>query len=217
MRLILFGEPGAGKGTLSTMLSHRLGIKHISTGNYFRSEMARGTELGKLAASYINKGHFVPDNITISIVKKIFEDSHDGNHGFVLDGFPRTVPQAEALDKMLYDHHWKLDGIVRINVNRDELINRLTSRRVCRSCATVYNLVNYPPKKSGVCDKCGGELYQREDDEEDKVKIRLGVYDKQTQPILDYYQKKGVLETIETTGDNAEQSYAKLMRALGKE
>jgi len=214
MRLILFGEPGAGKGTLSTMLGHRLGVKHISTGDYFRSEISKGTELGTLAASFINKGLLVPDDVTINIVKKIFEENTV--HGFVLDGFPRTVPQAEALDKMLYEHGWKLDGIVRINVEREELISRLTCRRVCRSCGTVYNLVNYPPKTHGVCDKCGGQLYQREDDDEDKVKIRLGVYDTQTTPLLDYYKKKGVLKTIDTTGDNAEQSYAKLMRALGK-
>ncbi|MEK6924195.1 MAG: adenylate kinase [Candidatus Micrarchaeota archaeon] len=215
MRLILFGEPGSGKGTLSAMLSHRLGINHISTGNLFRSEIARGTELGREVGSLITEGRLVPDAIVISVVRGLFE-STDFHKGFVLDGFPRTLEQARDLDELLHAHSWTLDGIVFLKAERDELVRRLSSRRVCRSCAAVFNTITYPTRQEGVCDKCGGGLYQREDDAADAVKVRLGVYEKQTAPMIDYYSRKGLLKLIDTTGDDAEKSYAKLMMALGK-
>lgn len=215
MRLILFGEPGAGKGTLSAMLQHRLGINHVSTGDIFRREIAKGTDLGKLVASYINHGQLVPDNIVLDVVSKLFKDA-EFKDGFVLDGFPRTVEQARALDELMQEKGWSIDGMVRIKVDPEELIQRLSSRRICKQCGAVYNLINYPPKAKGVCDKCGEQLYQREDDYEDQVKIRLHVYDTQTTPVLDYLRNHKELVEIETTGEDAETSYAKMFMALGK-
>jgi len=214
MRLILFGEPGAGKGTLSAMLQHRVGVKHVSTGDIFRHEISRGTDLGKLASGYLSKGHLVPDDVVLKIVAELFQDAEFAK-GFVLDGFPRTVAQAKALDLLLMEKGWTIDGIIRIKVDSEELARRLSSRRVCRSCGAIYNLVNFPPKVKGVCDKCGGQLYQREDDYEDAVKIRLHVYDTQTAPVLDYFKGHKKLVEIDTTGDDAESSYVKLFTALG--
>lgn len=213
LKLILFGEPGAGKGTLAEMLRHRKGIPHISTGDMFRREMRLGTPLGKTAERFMNQGHLVPDPIVLDVVSELFK-SKEFENGFALDGFPRTVPQSKAFDSLLREMNWELDGIVKIEVDKDELVRRLSARRICRECTAIYNLETYPPREDGRCKKCGGEVYQREDDREEVVRTRLKVYEEQIAPVIDYYKRRGVLKLIDTTGMSADESYEALMKAL---
>jgi adenylate kinase len=195
MNIVLMGLPGAGKGTQADKIVEKYAIPHISTGDMFRAAIKGGTELGLKAKSFMDDGALVPDEVTIGIVRERLSKS-DCDNGFLLDGFPRTVPQAAALDALLLDLNKNVEYVLNIQVEQEELIKRLTGRRICKECGTAYHLVFNPPQKDGVCDKDGGELYQRADDNPETVTNRLEVNMKQTQPLLDYYGDKGVLTNI---------------------
>jgi adenylate kinase len=200
VNIVLMGLPGAGKGTQAEKIVEKYGIPHISTGDMFRAAMKEETELGLKAKSFMDKGELVPDEVTIGIVRERLsrEDCHKG---FLLDGFPRTVAQADALESMLADLGKKIDYVINIQVDKEVLMERLTGRRICKNCGATYHLVFNPPSKEGVCDRCGGELYQREDDNAETVQNRLDVNIKQTQPLLDFYQDKGYLVNIDGQRD----------------
>ena len=189
--IILMGPPGAGKGTLAKLLI-QLGMTHISTGDMFREEISNGTELGKLAASYINDGHLVPDEVTIKMLKNRLAKP-DCENGFLLDGFPRTIPQAEALEVMSKEINRPIETVISLKCDEQELVKRISGRRVCKVCGTPYHIINMKPKVDGICDKCGGELYQRKDDNEEALKVRLQHYTADTAPLLDFYQSRGLL------------------------
>ncbi|GIN87827.1 adenylate kinase [Heyndrickxia sporothermodurans] len=200
MNLVLMGLPGAGKGTQAERIVDKYAIPHISTGDMFRAAMKEGTELGLQAKSFIDKGELVPDEVTIGIVRERLSKD-DCQKGFLLDGFPRTVPQAEALETILRDLNKKIDYCININVDKEILMGRLTGRRICKNCGATYHLVFNPPSEAGVCDRCGGELYQRADDNEETVQNRLDVNIKQTKPLLDFYAGLGYLQTIDGEQD----------------
>ena len=186
------GPPGAGKGTLAKQLKSKFSLVHISTGDMFREAIKEGTELGKLANSYIKDGHLVPDDVTIGIVKERLS-KQDCENGFLLDGFPRTLPQAEALKEISSEINRPIEVVVNLECDEEELIRRISGRRVCRVCGAPYHVENMKPKVEGVCDKCGGELYQRNDDNPEALKVRLQHYVAQTKPLLDYYENLGLL------------------------
>ncbi|MCX7711259.1 MAG: adenylate kinase [Clostridia bacterium] len=214
MRLILLGAPGSGKGTQATMLQEKLSIPHISTGDIFRSNIKSGTELGKLAKSYIDKGQLVPDSVTIDIVKdRLLQD--DCKNGFILDGFPRTIPQAEYLEDALKNMGIALDVALNIHVEDSEIIKRMSGRRVCPGCGMTYHLIYNPPKENGVCDGCKSGVIQREDDKEETVLSRLKVYHQQTEPLIEFYKAKGKLVTVEGQ-DKVEDTSKEVLKALGK-
>jgi len=196
MQIVLFGPPGAGKGTQAKFISEKFNVPHISTGDILRENVREGTSLGKKAKEFMDKGALVPDELLIDIIKDRLQKP-DTRKGFLLDGFPRTIAQAEALDPILDDINKKLDAVVDVDVSANELIRRLSGRRTCRSCGATYQITSNPPKVEGVCDQCGGELYQRADDTEAAIKHRIEVYQKQTQPLIDYYRKKGLLADID--------------------
>ncbi|OCA81001.1 adenylate kinase [Bacillus sp. FJAT-27225] len=196
MNLVLMGLPGAGKGTQAEKIVERYNIPHISTGDMFRAAMKEGTELGLKAKAYMDEGALVPDEVTIGIVRERLSKD-DCNNGFLLDGFPRTVPQAEALEGILSELSKKIDYVLNIVVDKSILMERLTGRRICKSCGATYHLVFNPPKKEGVCDRCGGELYQRADDNAETVQNRLNVNLAQSKPLLDFYSEKGYLRNID--------------------
>ncbi|MDQ0228315.1 adenylate kinase [Bacillus sp. 7586-K] len=195
MNLVLMGLPGAGKGTQAERIVEKYDIPHISTGDMFRAAMKEETELGLQAKSFIDKGELVPDEVTIGIVRERL-GKNDCQKGFLLDGFPRTVAQAEALEGILAELNKQIDYVINIDVNKDILMERLTGRRICKSCGATYHLVFNPPANEGKCDKCGGELYQRADDNEETVANRLEVNLKQTEPLLNFYNEKGYLRNI---------------------
>ncbi|AGK60729.1 Adenylate kinase [Archaeoglobus sulfaticallidus PM70-1] len=198
MNLILLGAPGAGKGTQAERIVAKYGIPQISTGDMLREAVAKGTELGKKAKEYMDRGELVPDEVVIGIVKERIAQP-DCEKGFILDGFPRTINQAEALDKMLEEMGKKIDAVINVSVPEDEIIKRIVNRRTCKNCKAVYHLIYNPPKEEGKCDKCGGELYQRDDDKEETVKERLKVYKSQTEPLIEYYSKKGLVYNVDGT------------------
>lgn len=200
MNIVLMGLPGAGKGTQAEQIIEKYEIPHISTGDMFRAAIKDGTELGLEAKSFMDQGNLVPDEVTIGIVRERLSKD-DCQNGFLLDGFPRTVAQADALDSLLTDLGKKLDYVLNIKVEQEELMKRLTGRWICRTCGATYHTIFNPPAVEGVCDKDGGELYQREDDKPETVKKRLDVNMKQTQPLLDYYGQKGVLKDIDGQQD----------------
>jgi len=195
LKLMIMGPPGAGKGTQAERLVKDLDITHISTGDMFRAAIKEGTEMGNKAKEYMDKGQLVPDEVVVGMVKDRLSQP-DCAKGFLLDGFPRTLPQADALSNTLASMGIKLDGVINIEVPRERLMARLTGRRVCKACGASFHVLFNVPQKNGVCDSCGGELYQRSDDNEETVSNRLDVYEAQTQPLIDYYQKKGVLINI---------------------
>jgi len=210
LKLVLLGPPGSGKGTYAQRIGPKLGIPHISTGDMFRENIKNKTELGKKAKEYIDKGELVPDEITIEMLKQRLEQD-DAKNGFILDGFPRTTTQAEALDKIT-----KIDAVINLVVPDEVVIARLSSRRQCKKCGKIYNVLFLKPKKEGVCDVCGGELYQREDDKPEVIKERLKVYTKNTAPLIEYYKKKGVIIDIECKSVDVppEIMVEKIMKAL---
>lgn len=197
--MILLGPPGAGKGTQAEKLSEAYGIPHISTGDMFREAVAEGTALGLQAKGFMESGQLVPDEVTIGIVRERLHRS-DCRKGFLLDGFPRTVPQAEALDEILSELSEKLDAVINIEASEDKIVRRLSQRRVCGDCGTIYHMETKPPTPDGRCKVCGGEIYQRADDSEETVRKRLEVYRLQTEPLIRYYEKKGLLKRV--SGDN---------------
>lgn len=200
--IILMGAPGAGKGTMAKMLIS-LGLVHISTGDMFREAIKEGTELGKLANSYIKDGNLVPDDVTIGIVKERLSKK-DCENGFLLDGFPRTLAQAEALSEIANEIDRKIDVVINLDCNEEELVKRISGRRVCRVCGAPYHIVNMKPKVEGVCDKCGGELYQRNDDNPEALKVRLQHYVVQTKPLIDYYENQNLLVNYDSSKGTTE-------------
>lgn len=200
MNIILMGLPGAGKGTQASEIVKKFPIPHISTGDMFRKAIKDETDLGKEAKSYMDRGELVPDEVTVGIVKeRISED--DAKKGFLLDGFPRTIDQAESLNQIMSELDREIDAVINIEVPEEELMNRLTGRRICEKCGTTYHLVFNPPKVDGICDIDGGKLYQREDDNPETVSNRLSVNVKQSKPILEYYNNKSVLKNIDGSKD----------------
>lgn len=198
MKIIMLGAPGAGKGTQAKQIAAKYSIPHISTGDIFRANIKNGTELGKKAKEYMDQGLLVPDELTCDLVMdRIAQD--DAKNGFVLDGFPRTIPQAEALDAALTKIGQAMDFAIDVDVPDENIINRMSGRRACLNCGATYHIVSIPPKKEGVCDACGSELVLREDDKPETVKKRLDVYHDQTQPLIDYYQGKGILKSVNGT------------------
>ena len=200
MKIILMGPPGAGKGTQAEKLVDLYQIPHISTGDMFRKAQKDGTELGLKAKSYMDQGQLVPDEVTVGIVKERLAEA-DCKEGFLLDGFPRTVQQADALDTILAELDMALDCVVNIEVDKAFLVDRLTGRRVCRACGATYHIKYNAPAKENVCDTCGAELVLRDDDKPETVLKRLSVYHEQTQPLIDYYKKEGVLREVDGTQD----------------
>jgi len=199
MRLVLLGAPGAGKGTQAKKLIEKYKIPQISTGDILRKAVADGTPLGKEAKVIMDKGELVPDKIVLGLVEERVKQA-DCKNGFILDGFPRNTAQAEALDKLLNNMGMPLDSALSVDVPKNDLMKRLTGRRTCKSCQQMYNVYYSPPKKDAVCDKCGGELFQRGDDKEETIKKRLDVYDAQTAPLMDYYKKKGIVKSVMGVG-----------------
>ncbi|MBQ9157146.1 MAG: adenylate kinase [Eubacterium sp.] len=200
MKIIMLGAPGAGKGTQAKMLSERYGIPHISTGDIFRANIKNNTELGKKAKSYMDAGALVPDELVVDLVVDRIKNA-DCMKGFILDGFPRTIPQAEALDYALNNQNEKIDYAINVDVPDENIIERMSGRRACVGCGATYHVVYNPTKAEGVCDQCGQELILRDDDKPETVKKRLDVYHEQTQPLIDHYEKKGALFTVDGTQD----------------
>ena len=214
MRVIFLGPPGAGKGTQARELSREWGVPQIATGEMLRDAVAAGTPLGREAKRVMDSGGLVPDDVMIGLIAERLRQP-DAARGFILDGFPRTIAQAEALDRLLKDLGHSLDAVLYFQVSEPELLRRLTGRRLCRQCQTAYHLVSAPPRRPGVCDRCGGELYQRPDDSEETVRRRLEVYSRQTAPLLDYYGGRGRLTTIDGEG-SVESIAAAIRRAVSE-
>jgi len=190
MKIVMLGPPGAGKGTYASRLTVKLGVPHISTGDMVREEIKKQTELGRRIKEYSDRGALVPDEIIIKLLaERLKKPDCDG--GFILDGFPRTIRQAEALEKIA-----KIDLVINLNVPDEIIITRLSNRLICRECGAIYNLLTLKPKRDRICDKCGGPLYQREDDRPEVIKERLGVYRRQTEPLIEYYERKGLLRNV---------------------
>ena len=214
MKIIMLGAPGAGKGTQAKMISDKYGIPHISTGDIFRANIKNGTELGKKAKTYMDQGLLVPDELVVDlVVDRVAQD--DCAKGYVLDGFPRTIPQAEALDAALEKMGSKVGYAINVEVPDENIVTRMSGRRACVSCGATYHIVHIPPKTEGICDRCGAKLILRDDDKPETVKKRLGVYHEQTQPLIDYYTKQNVLVEVDGTKD-MEEVFAAICRILGE-
>jgi adenylate kinase len=213
MRLILLGAPGAGKGSQAAILAEKLKVPHISTGDIFRENIKKGTELGRKAKEYMDKGALVPDEVTVEIVEDRLRQS-DCSRGFILDGFPRTITQAEFLDNVLKGMNVEIDYVVDISVSDETIIRRLSGRRVCRACGAIYHIRHHPPETEGVCDSCKSPLIQRDDDREETVVNRLNTYHRQTEPLIEYYGGKGKLVTVSGEG-TVEDTSGELLRAIG--
>lgn len=217
MNILFMGPPGAGKGTQAEKVTVTFGIPHISTGDAFRQAMKEGTPLGRKAKEYVDQGLLVPDDVTNGIVRERLQQE-DCNNGFLLDGFPRTLAQAEALDGMLEEMGRRLEHVINLKVDRSLLLARLTGRRICKACGATYHLIYNPPKQDNKCDKCAGELFQRSDDTEEKVGTRLDEYTNKTAPLLDYYREKGLLREVdgEQDIDQVTAAIAAILRGQGE-
>ncbi len=213
MKIIMLGAPGAGKGTHAKKISEKYNIPHISTGDIFRANIKEGTDLGKKAKEYMDQGLLVPDELTCDLVMDRIQQD-DCKNGFVLDGFPRTIPQAEALTAALEKIGEKMDYALDIEIADEKIVERMGGRRVCVKCGTPFHIVNIPPKQEGICDNCGGELQFRADDQPETVLKRLGVYHEQTQPLIEYYDKQGILKEIDGT-KSVEEGFASIVEILG--
>ena len=198
MKIIMLGAPGAGKGTQAKQIADKYSIPHISTGDIFRANIKNGTELGKKAKQYMDQGALVPDELTCDLVMDRIQQD-DCKNGFVLDGFPRTIPQAEALDAALEKINEKMDYAIDVDVPDENIVNRMSGRRACLDCGATYHLISIPPKVEGICDRCGSEIVLREDDKPETVQKRLKVYHEQTQPLIDYYKNQGILKSVDGT------------------
>jgi adenylate kinase len=214
MRLVLLGAPGAGKGTQAKKLIEKYGIPQISTGDILRKAVTDGTPLGKEAKSYMDKGELVPDSVVIGLVKERLAKD-DCNDGFILDGFPRNTSQAQTLDGVLAMMNTPITVALSVDVDKDDLMKRLTGRRTCKSCQQMYNIYSSPSGQDGICDKCGGTLFQRDDDKEETIKNRLDIYEKSTAPLIDYYKKKGILKSVMGVG-NIDEIFKKVCELLEK-
>ena len=214
IRTIMIGPPGAGKGTQAAKIVEKFNVPHISTGDIFRDNIKKGTELGKKAQEYMNRGELVPDDLVIEIACARLLEDDCVKDGFILDGFPRTVHQAEELDKFLAAHGQKLDTVINLEVAEDVLMKRLTGRRVCKTCGASYHIINIPPKKEGICDNCGAPLIQRADDNEETARNRIDVYNAQTRPLIEYYEKAGCISNIDGAAP-LEETFANVAKALG--
>lgn len=215
LRAVLLGPPGAGKGTQAVRLVEKYEIPHISTGDIFRKNIKEGTELGKKAQEYMNAGALVPDELVVNLVKDRLQQD-DCKNGFLLDGFPRTIFQAEKLDEFLSESNLKMDIVINLKVEKEALIKRLTGRRVCKDCGASYHIVNIPPKKEGVCDICGGELIQRKDDNIETVENRINVYEEQTAPLIGYYKEAGSL--VDFDGEaSLDEVFDAIVQAIGEQ
>jgi adenylate kinase len=203
MKIIMLGAPGAGKGTQAKMIADKYSIPHISTGDIFRANIKNGTELGKKAKEFMDQGQLVPDELTVEILlDRVAQD--DCKNGYVLDGFPRTIPQADVLDKELTKLGDKVDFAINVDVPDENIVRRMSGRRACLKCGATYHIEHIPPKTEGICDVCGSELVQRDDDKPETVQNRLKVYHDQTQPLIDYYNEKGILKSVDGTKDMQE-------------
>lgn len=200
MKIVMLGAPGAGKGTQAKMIADKYGVPHISTGDIFRANIKGGTELGVEAKKYIDKGQLVPDELTVKILLDRVSNK-DCDNGYVLDGFPRTIPQAKVLDEALKKLGEKVDFAIDVNVPDENIVNRMGGRRACVTCGATYHMLHVPPKADGICDKCGSKLILRDDDKPETVLKRLEVYHAQTQPLIDYYMEKNILHTVDGTVD----------------
>ncbi len=214
MKIIMLGAPGAGKGTQAKRIAEKWQIPHISTGDIFRANIKNGTELGKEAKQYMDQGLLVPDELTVKILLDRVAQK-DCENGYVLDGFPRTIPQAEVLDKELAKLEDAIDFAINVDVPDENIVNRMGGRRACLSCGATYHVQFAAPSKEGICDKCQSELVLREDDQPETVKKRLGVYHEQTQPLIEYYTKKGILKSVDGTQD-MEEVFLSIVKILGE-
>ncbi|MBS3905730.1 MAG: adenylate kinase [Syntrophaceae bacterium] len=212
MNLILLGPPGAGKGTQAQMIMDRYHIPQISTGDILRAAVKEGTSLGKQAKTFMDRGQLVPDEVVIGLIDERLRAS-DCNAGFILDGFPRTTPQAEALQAIFANIEKSMDHVINLDVDPEELVRRLTGRRTCNNCGGMFHILFHPPQKEGVCDRCGGALCQREDDREETIRTRLKEYEKQTAPLIQYYQNKNLLRSIRG-GGGQNQIFEQIIRVV---
>jgi adenylate kinase len=213
MDFILLGPPGAGKGTQAKLMIDKWSIPQVSTGDILRAAVREGTDLGVEAKGFMDSGGLVPDRVVIGIIAERLKEK-DAADGFILDGFPRTIPQAEALQEILDQLGRSIDHVISIEVDDEELVTRLTGRRMCKGCGESFHVVFNPSTKEGVCDRCNGELYQRDDDQEETIRQRLSVYSEQTQPLIAYYEKQGRLRRIEGTG-SIENIFTRVLEAAG--
>lgn len=214
MKIIMLGAPGAGKGTQAKMIADKYGVPHISTGDIFRANIKNGTELGMEAKKYMDQGLLVPDELTVKILlDRVAKD--DCEKGYVLDGFPRNISQAEVLEEALANIGDKIDFAIDVDVPDENIVRRMSGRRACLSCGATYHIEHVPPKTEGICDRCGKELVLRDDDKAETVKKRLNVYHEQTQPLIEFYEKKGVLKSVDGTVD-MQDVFAAIVRILGE-
>ena len=212
MKIVMLGAPGAGKGTQAIMISEKYGLPHISTGDIFRANIKNGTELGMRAKAYMDEGRLVPDELTVELLLDRVADE-DCRNGYVLDGFPRTIPQADVLTEALAKTGDKVDYAINIDVPDENIVRRMSGRRACPGCGATYHIEHIPPKKEGICDVCGQKLVQRDDDKPETVLKRLGVYHEQTQPLIDYYEKAGVLRNVDGTR-SLEEVFSDIVKLL---
>ena len=209
------GGPGAGKGTMSAKIVEKFNVNHISTGDIFRSEIGKQTELGLMAKSYMDKGLLVPDEVVNNMVKSYLENLEDKKHGFLLDGYPRTLDQAKAFDTLAKGSDLAINKVIAMDIDFEILAGRITGRRLCKECGEIYHVVSHPSTKEGICDKCGGELYQRKDDTIESLTVRLEEYSNQTAPVLDYYKSQGIVNVIDAS-QPIENVWNDVLKALEK-